>query len=102
GVSIPGARTPAGSPGEVWNGVLAALAARTLDAAGRAEQLCGPSRRLVVFGGGSRSDPWLRAKQAAGFLPVVRSGAKEAVARGAALTAGVAAGWWPAPPTGLK
>jgi xylulokinase len=96
--SIPDATLPAGSPGEVWNGVLAALSARTWDAAGRVEQLCGPSRRLVVFGGGSRSEPWLQAKAAAGFLPVARSPATEAVARGAALTAGVAAGWWPAPP----
>lgn len=88
---------PAGGPGQVWNGVLAALAARTWEAAGVVEELCGPSRRLVVFGGGGRSRPWLRAKAGAGFLPVVRSGATEAVARGAAIQGGVAAGWWPSP-----
>lgn len=88
---------PAGSPGRVWNGVLAALAARTWEAAGLVDELCRPSRRLVVFGGGGRSRPWLRAKAGAGFVPVVRSVAAEAAARGAAVRAGVAAGWWPSP-----
>jgi xylulokinase len=48
-----------------------------------------------VFGGGSRSVPWLRAKAAEAGVPVVRSSVAEAVARGAAVFAGVAAGWWP-------
>ncbi|MGI8685387.1 MAG: FGGY-family carbohydrate kinase [Acidimicrobiales bacterium] len=86
---------PVGPPGAVWNGVLLALAARTWEAAGRVEAVAGPARRLVVFGGGSRSRPWLEAKAAAGHLPVLRSTAGEPVARGAALFAGVAAGWWP-------
>jgi xylulokinase len=56
---------------------------------------------LVVFGGGSRSGPWLAAKaQARPGTPVWRSAATEAVARGAALFAGVAAGWWPEPDAG--
>lgn len=56
---------------------------------------------LVVFGGGSRSRPWLGAKAAARPGVVVsRSGAAEAVARGAALCAGAAAGWWAAPGEG--
>lgn len=88
---------PAGSPGEIWNGVLAALATRTWDAARRVDELCGPSTRLVVVGGGSHSRPWLRAKARTGFVPVVRSTVGEAVARGAAVYAGVAAGWWPTP-----
>ena len=86
---------PGGPPGEVWNGVLAALAARTWDAAGRLVDLLGPAGRLVVFGGGSTSRAWLRAKARAGCLPVWRSTVHEAVARGAGLFAGVAAGWWP-------
>jgi hypothetical protein len=54
------------------------------------------SAGLVVFGGGSRSRPWLQAKaDARPEIPVWRSTAVEAVARGAALSAGVAAGWWP-------
>ena len=85
---------PAAPPGEVWNGVLRALARRTWDAVDRAEDLSAPAERVVVFGGGSRSRPWLRAKAEVGRLPVWRSTASEAVARGAAVTAGVAAGWW--------
>jgi xylulokinase len=95
-----------GTPGETWNGLLAMLVARTADAEGRALELLGPARRLVVFGGGSRSRPWARAKAGACRLPVWRSTAGEAAARGAALYAGVAAGWWPstgqAPPVALE
>ncbi|MQA12967.1 MAG: hypothetical protein GEV09_02030 [Pseudonocardiaceae bacterium] len=86
---------PPGSPGEIWNGLLHALAARTAAAADRVTSLLGPSHRTVVFGGGSASDPWLRAKATLLQLPVLRSAAGEAVARGAAITAGTAAGWWP-------
>lgn len=82
-------------PGEVWNGVLHALAQRTAGAAQRLVELVGPRRRVIVFGGGSDSRPWLRAKARHVQLPVWRSPAPEAVARGAALFAGVAAGWWP-------
>ena len=97
---------PGGAPGAVWNGVLQALAARTWEAADRVQAVAGSRRRLVVFGGGSRSRPWVEAKAAAGHLPVVRSAARQPVARGAALFAGVAAGWWPsvdaAPPPGWE
>ena len=86
---------PAGPAGAVWNGVLRALSFYTWDAVARVEAIAGAGQRLVVFGGGSRSQPWLDAKAASGHLPVVRSGASQAVARGAALYAGVAAGWWP-------
>lgn len=88
---------PPGSPGEIWNGLLHALAARTAEAADRLAELVGPSRRMVVFGGGSASAPWLRAKVRSLRLPVLRFAAGEAVARGAAIIAGVAAGWWPGP-----
>jgi xylulokinase len=102
--SAPG--LPPGPPGEVWNGLLRALAARTAQAADRLADLLGPAGRLVVFGGGSTSEPWLRAKARALQLPVLRCTAGEAVARGAAITAGVAAGWWPgtqqAPPAALE
>jgi len=50
---------PPGSAGEIWNGLLHALAARTTEAADRLGELLGPSRRMVVFGGGSASTPWL-------------------------------------------
>lgn len=86
---------PPGSPGEIWNGLLHALAARTAQAADRLAGLLGPARRVVVFGGGSTSNPWLRAKARSLQLPVLRATTGEAVARGAAITAGVAVGWWP-------
>lgn len=86
---------PEGTPGAVWLGVLDALSARTWSAARRVEAVTGPARRLLVFGGGSRSPAWMEAKARAGHLPVARSPAGEAVARGAAVHAGVAAGWWP-------
>jgi xylulokinase len=88
-----------GSPGARWAAVLSDLAARTAAAGARVAELLGPHRRLVVFGGGSRSVPWLAAKAAAG-VPVVRSPVAEAAVRGAALAAGVAAGWWPRPGDG--
>jgi len=49
----------------------------------------------VVYGGGSRSPVWLRAKAEVVGVPVVACPVAEAAARGAALVAGVAAGWWP-------
>lgn len=82
-------------PGRRWAGVLADLSGRTVDAYRRLTQVIGPRRRVVVFGGGSVSEPWLRAKVAACPIPVVRSEVTSAVARGAAVHAGVAAGWWP-------
>jgi xylulokinase len=91
------ARVPDGAPGEVWRGVLEALVARTADAVERVMTSVASPDRLVVFGMGSRSRPWLRAKADALTVPVWRSTVSEAVARGAGLVAGVAAGWWPGP-----
>jgi xylulokinase len=87
----------AGDPGagRQWTAVLADLTARTVDAYDRLTGVLGPRRRVVVFGGGSVSEPWLRAKAAALPVPVVRSTVTSAVARGAAVHAGVAARWWP-------
>jgi xylulokinase len=84
----------------VWAGALRALTARTVATAARTAVLLGPHRRLIVFGGGSRSRPWLVAKAQMAGVPVLRSAAAEAAARGAALAAGAAAGWWPAPSAG--
>lgn len=81
--------------GREWAGVLDDLTARTVDAYDRLTGVLGPRQRVVVFGGGSVSEPWLRAKAAALPVPVVRSTVTSAVARGAAVHAGVAAGWWP-------
>jgi xylulokinase len=81
--------------GREWKRVLDELTARTVDAYDRLTAVLGPRQRVVVFGGGSVSEPWLQAKAAALSVPVVRSSVTPAVARGAAVHAGVAAGWWP-------
>jgi xylulokinase len=81
--------------GRQWSAAMADLAGRTVASGRRVAELVGPHRRLVVFGSGSRSAPWLAAKARMAGVPVVRSTVPEAAARGAALAAGVAIGWWP-------
>ena len=92
-------RLPEGEPGAVWATLLDALATVTGEAVAAVTHVTGPRERLVVFGGGSTSRPWLEAKAnqipLSAALPVWRSTTVHAVARGAALQAGVAAGWWP-------
>jgi xylulokinase len=90
-------RLPDAPAGAVWKGLLEALTRRTVEAAERVVGLLGPAERMLVFGGGSRSRPWMQAKGRASPVPVLRVVADEAVARGAAMFAGVAAGWWPGP-----
>jgi xylulokinase len=90
-----GVEVHAGAPAAMWAETLRALAGRTAAAGQRVGALAGAHHRLVVFGGGSRSSPWLRAKAAEVGVPVVRCSVAEAAARGAALAAGVTAGWWP-------
>ena len=70
----------------------------TTEAVEQVAVVLGAPRRLVVFGGGARSRPWLTAKAAKLDVPVWRTEAGEAVARGAAIFAGVAAGWWASAP----
>lgn len=88
------ATLPVAPPGRIWAGVLHELTARTVDAYQRLTQVIGPVERVVVFGGGSACEPWIQAKAAALPVAVVRSAVTSAVARGAAVHAGVAAGWW--------
>ncbi len=85
---------PDAPPGEVWNGLLRALCERTFESATRSAELLGPADRLVVFGGGSGSDRWMRTKATMADLPVFRSCAPDVVAHGAACFAGMAAGAW--------
>jgi xylulokinase len=92
--SAPAPALPAVPPGVLWLGLLSALAARTASAARRVADIV-PARRMLVIGGGSVSQPWLAEKAAAVPLPLVRPRTEHAAARGAALFAGVAAGWWP-------
>ena len=98
---------PDPSPGVAWAGALQTLVDRWAAGAGRMTEMLGPAPRLVVYGGGSRSRPWLALKaRAARPTAVLRVTTPDAVARGAALAAGAAAGWWPslaeAPPAPLE
>jgi len=95
-----GIEVPAGFPAEMWAATVQALARRTAAAADRVAALAGPHGRLVVFGGGSRSETWLQAKRAEFGVPVLSCPVAEVTARGAALAAGVALGWWPGPSAG--
>ena len=95
-----GVEIPEGPAAAMWTATLRALARRTAAAAERVAGLTGPHSRLVVFGGGSRSAAWLRAKEAELGIPVVSFPVPDASARGAALAAGVATGWWPDPASG--
>jgi xylulokinase len=87
-------QVPRGPIAGLWAGVLHELAGRTLEAAGRMNELFGAPRRLVVLGGGANSPAWLRAKDERFDVPVVRAVTSQAVARGAAIFAGISAGWW--------
>ena len=92
---------PGGDAGAVWAALLDALAARTAAACDRLTALAGAPAGMVVFGGGSVSEPWLQAKARRLPLPVRRAPAgSAAAARGAALWAGVAAGLWPSADAG--
>jgi xylulokinase len=88
-------RLPPGERGAVWATLLDALSTVTGEAIAGVTGVLGARDRLVVFGGGSTSAPWLEAKARHTDLPVHRSTTAGAVARGAAVEAGVAAAWWP-------
>lgn len=85
---------PSGSDTHVWATLLAGLASCTADAVARLDGHVRQPSRMVVVGGGAASVPRLRATAAAVPLPLWRSTASEAAARGAAAFAGMAAGWW--------
>jgi len=88
-------KLPDGQAGAVWNGLLRALSERAFESAKRSARLLGPAERLVVFGGGSGSEQWMKTKATMADLRVFRSRAPDVVAHGAACFAGVAAGAWP-------
>ena len=83
---------PDGDAARVWATLLDALATETAAAVDRVVNALGPRRRLVVFGGGSASEPSMAAKVRRIAIPVERSQVEAAVARGAALLGATAAG----------
>ena len=85
---------PDAPPGDICAGLLQELAARTAEGCTRLTELLGRPLGVVGFGGGSVSEPWMAAKAARLEVPLRRSTVASAVARGAAVHAGVTAGWW--------
>lgn len=86
-------RAPEGPIGVRWRGLIEAMAAYMWHIAEDFDLLAPSPSRIVLIGGGARSDTWARAKLRLAGLPVVRSRV-EAAAYGSALFAGVAAGAW--------
>jgi xylulokinase len=76
------------------HGLVEAMTAYMWRCAQDIEPLTGPPSRIILIGGGARSDVWAIAKRRLTRLPVARS-RLEATAYGAALFAGRAAGLWP-------
>ena len=77
-----------------WRGLIEAMTSYMWNCALGIEPLAEPPARIVLIGGGARSDTWASAKRRISGLPVARS-LTEATAYGAALFAGCAAGYWP-------
>lgn len=77
-----------------WASTLEGYAAASADAEVRLRALSGVSGQTLLIGGGLRSRRWVEAKLRRTQHPVAMAEEREAVSRGAALLAGVAAGWW--------
>ncbi len=92
-------------PAEVaWAGALEGYAAAAAAAEVGMRRLSGVTGRSLLIGGGLRSRRWIEAKMARAAWPLAMAAEREAVSRGAALLAGIAAGWWEAedyPPADL-
>jgi sugar (pentulose or hexulose) kinase len=78
-------------PEQLWRAALEALAERGAAVLDTLEELVGAAERIVVAGGGVRSEA-ARATRQAAFGAFERPAVEEAAARGAALFAGCAAG----------
>jgi sugar (pentulose or hexulose) kinase len=86
-------RLPAGLPAElVWRGAIDTVAAEVDSLLSAIEEVAGPHRRIVVTGGWARDEVVRAAKARLGAVEA--PSVVEAGARGAALLAGVAAGFF--------
>lgn len=79
---------------DAWAATLEGYAAASADAEIRLRSLSGVAGQTLLIGGGLRSRRWVEAKLRRAEHPVAMAEEREAVSRGAALLAGVAAGWW--------
>ena len=89
--TITGRRRRARRPGQVWRAALEAAGEAAADVLATMDALAGPRARLVVAGGWADGEA-ARAVKAAHLGPFTTAGSAYVGARGAALTAGRAAG----------
>ncbi len=83
-------------PEVAWAATLEGYAAAASAAEGGMRELAGVTGASLLIGGGLRSRRWIEAKLRRATYPVAMASEREAVSRGAAVLAGVAAGWWKA------
>lgn len=83
-------------PEVAWAATLEGFAAAAADAERALRTLARIDGSTLLIGGGLRSRRWIEAKLHRASAPVAMAAEREAVSRGAALLAGVAADWWQA------
>ncbi|WP_291049914.1 FGGY family carbohydrate kinase [Herbiconiux sp.] len=81
-------------PVGAWVSVLEGYALLAAQGEASIRGLTGTQGPIILIGGGLRSPRWVEAKRRRATHPVLAAREPEAVSRGAALLAGVAAGWW--------
>lgn len=84
------------APEVAWAAALEGFAAAAADAERQLRALSGTTGETLLIGGGLRSRRWIEAKMHRARFPLAMATEREAVSRGAALLAGVSAGWWAA------
>jgi xylulokinase len=82
------------APEVAWAATLEGYAAAAARAERELRSLAGTQGMTLLIGGGLRSRRWIEAKMHRAAWPLAMAAEREAVSRGAALLAGVAAGWW--------
>ncbi|KJL36715.1 MAG: hypothetical protein CMH36_04085 [Microbacterium sp.] len=84
------------APEVAWAATLEGYAAAAAQAEVEMRRMAGVTGRTLLIGGGLRSRRWVEAKMHRATGNLAMASEREAVSRGAALIAGVAAGWWDA------
>ncbi|GGM17455.1 FGGY family carbohydrate kinase [Nakamurella endophytica] len=81
-------------PEVAWASALEGFAAAAAATETVLRDFTGTRGTTLLIGGGLRSRRWVEAKMHRASWPLAMATEREAVSRGAALMAGVAAGWW--------
>lgn len=84
------------APEVAWAATLEGYAAAAASAERGLRALARTTGATLLIGGGLRSRRWIEGKLRRAEHPVAMASEREAVSRGAAVLAGVAAGWWQA------